>query len=406
MSLPLRNPRREFLRFLAGSPLYAAGLTQLKEIQAQENGVRTEKQAAVPTTPEEMLNVFEFEDITRGKLPPAHLGYLLGGTDDDKTLKANREGFDRFDLRPRRLVDVSKTDLRTQVFGQTWDSPIFLSPVGAQGAFHPEAEVAVARAAKAKKHVQILSTVTSRSVEDVAKALGTAPWYQLYMPQTWDATDRMVKRVEQAGCPVLCWTIDLLGGRNGETASRMARQDTRDCSSHINGTGAASFASRPMFRGIEGGVNPREANWSYVARLKKLSRMKLILKGIDSAADAKLAKDNGADGILISNHGGRATETLRSTIETLPEIINAVGRDFPVLIDSGFRRGTDIYKALAMGAHAVGVGRPYVFGLSAFGQAGVERVLEILRTELTTTMRQCGTPTIGDIKPGLVGRRG
>jgi isopentenyl diphosphate isomerase/L-lactate dehydrogenase-like FMN-dependent dehydrogenase len=266
----------------------------------------------------------------------------------------------------------------------------------------------VARAAKAKKHVQILSTVTSRSVEDVAKALGAPPWYQLYMPTTWDATDFMVKRVEQAGCPVLCWTIDLLGGRNGETASKMARQDSRDCSScHLNGTGAASFASRPMFKGIDAsvGVNPREANWSYVARLKKMTKMKLILKGIDSAADAKLAKDNGADGILISNHGGRATETLRSTIETLPDIISAVGRDFPVLIDSGFRRGTDIYKALAMGAHAVGVGRPYVFGLSAFGQAGVERVLEILRTELATTMRQCGTPSIADIKPGYIGRR-
>lgn len=392
------NHRREFLKFLAASPLLAQAFGQ------DEAGFRTAAGNATPATPAGVLSIAEFEALAQAKLPPAHLGYLMTGVDDDLTLAANRQGFQKWDLRPRRLVDVSKIDMRTEIFGLTWDSPVFLCPVGAQGAFHPEGEIAVARAARAKKHVQILSTVTSYSVEDVRDALGTAPWYQLYMPVTWDATERMVRRVEEAGCPVLVWTIDLLGGRNTETASRLARQDTRNCAGcHVNGLG--SFAHRPMFKGIDVGINPREANWSYAGRLKKMTRMKLLIKGIDTAADARLARENGADGIIVSNHGGRATETLRSTIETLPEILDAIGGRIPVLIDGGFRRGTDIFKALALGAKAVGVGRPYIFGLSAFGQAGVERVLEILRAELALTMRQCGTPSLKDITPAAVGRR-
>jgi len=381
------NSRRQFLRFLAASPLAARALGQ-----------------APPTGAGDVLSIADFEAMTRGKLPPAHLGYLLSGVDDDLTLAANRQGFQKWDLRARRLVDASKTDMRTEIFGTPWETPIFLCPVGGQGAFHPEGEIAVARAAKAKKHLQILSTVTSHSVEEVRDALGTAPWYQLYMPTTWDGTERMVRRVEEAGCPVLAWTVDLLGGRNTETATRGARQDTRNCvSCHVDGVG--SLASRPMLKGIDVGINPREANWSYVERLKKMTRMKLVIKGIDGAADARLCRESGADGIIVSNHGGRATETLRSTIETLPEIVDAVGGRIPVMIDGGFRRGTDIFKALALGARAVGVGRPYIFGLAAFGQPGVERVLDLLRGELALTMRQCGTPTLKDITSASVGKR-
>jgi len=230
----------------------------------------------------------------------------------------------------------------------------------------------------------------------VAAALGTPPWYQLYMPATWDATQRMVSRVEAAGCSVLVWTIDLLGGRNTETLTRFRRADARDCSPcHPSGPG--SIASKPMFRGIAGEINPPEATWDYVDRLRKLTRMKLILKGIETAEDAKLCLKHGVDGILVSNHGGRATETLRSTIESLPEVVDSVGGRIPVFVDGGFRRGTDVYKALALGAKAVGVGRPYIYGLAAFGQEGVERVLEILRAELQLVMRQCGTPSLAQI---------
>ncbi|MGH9594655.1 MAG: alpha-hydroxy acid oxidase, partial [Bryobacteraceae bacterium] len=286
-----------------------------------------------------------------------------------------------------------------------WDSPIFLCPVGGQGAFHPQGELAVARAAKSRKTLQILSTVSSHGVEEVAQALGAPPWYQLYMPQSWDGTEKMVKRAEAAGCPVLVWTVDLLAGRNTETAERFRRQDTRNCvACHVNGVG--SLKGRPMLDGIEGGINPPAATWQYVDRLKKLTRMKLVIKGIDTAEDAKLCLEHGADAVLVSNHGGRATETGRSTIDSLAEIVDAVGSQMPVMVDGGFRRGTDIYKALALGARAVGIGRPYIYGLAAMGQEGVEKVLEILRTELTLTMRQCGTPTIKEITRASVLRTG
>src|SRR5262249_8023140 len=156
-----------------------------------------------------------------------HWGYLSTGVDDDVTLRANREAFQHYQLRARRLVDVSKADLKTEVFGSTWELPFYVSAVGSQKAFHPDGELATARAAKAKSAMQMLSTVTSYPVEEVGRALGTPPWYQLYMPVTWDDTERLVKRVEQSGCPVLVWTIDLLAGRNTETAVRLTREDTR-----------------------------------------------------------------------------------------------------------------------------------------------------------------------------------
>jgi 4-hydroxymandelate oxidase len=376
--------RRRFLQFLAGSPLLSRAWAQ---------------QGQPPlASAKDALNVMEFEEMAHRALPPAHWGYMATGVDDDATLKANIGAFKHIQLRPRRLVDVSKIDLHAELFGVTWDSPIFICPVGGQRAFHPEGEVAVARAAQSKKALQILSTVTSTPLEEVARALGRPPWYQLYMPLRWDATEKLVRRVEAAGCPVLVWTIDLLGGRNTETATRLGRTDTRDCSlCHSDGVG--SMRTRAMFSGLDGpvGINPPAATWEYVDRLKKLTKMKLVLKGIETHEDAKLARDHGVDGIVVSNHGGRAAEDLRPTIESLPEVVEAAGGQIPVLVDGGFRRGTDVYKALALGARAVGIGRPYIYGLTAFGQQGVERVLDILRAELELTMRQCGTPAIAQI---------
>jgi len=383
------SQRRDFLRLLAASPLAA-------QAWAQQNSPAVYRAA-------DALSVADFEALTRTMLPPAHLGYLFSGVDDDGTLKMNREGFQHFQLRARRLVDVSKPDLRTEVFGLPWESPIFLCPVGGQKMFHAEGELAVARAAKAKKTTQILSTVSSSPMEEVARALGGPLWYQLYMPVNWEGTEKMVRRAEAAGCPVLVWTVDLLGGRNTETAERLRRMDTRNClSCHTNGVG--SLKGRPNLDGIEGGINPAAANWTYVDRLRKLTKMKLVIKGIDTAEDARLCREHGADAVLVSNHGGRATETLRSTIESLAEVVDAVGSQLPVLVDGGFRRGTDIYKALALGARAVGIGRPYIFGLTAFGQEGVERVLDMLRAELRLTMQQCGTPAIKDITRAAVKR--
>ena len=376
--------RRRFLRFLAASPLFA-------EAWAQQTW-------SVITSAKDAVDVMDFEQAARKVLPPAHWGYMASGVDDDFTQKMNREGFKRFQLRPRRLVDGSKPDLKTEIFGVTWETPIFLCPVGGQRMFHPDGEIAVARAARAKKTTQILSTATSTAVEDVAHALGSPLWYQLYMPNRWEGTEKLVRRVEEAGCPVLAWTVDELQGRNMETAERFRRLDTRDCvSCHATARGGRAPADMPMFKGIPGGMNPATATWDYVDRLKKLTKMKLLLKGLDTREDARLAREHGVDGIIVSNHGGRSTETGRSTIEALGEVVDAAGSQIPVLVDGGFRHGTDVYKALALGARGVGIGRPYVWGLSAFGQEGVERVLDILHAELGLIMRQCGTPTIAQI---------
>jgi isopentenyl diphosphate isomerase/L-lactate dehydrogenase-like FMN-dependent dehydrogenase len=368
-----RSDRRRFLRLLAASPLAA-------RVFAQE--------PAKFASAKDVLAAMDLEDTVRRALPPAHWGYMASGVDDDLTLRANIGAFQKIGLRPRRLVDVSATDLHVQVFGETWETPLYISAVGGQRMFHPDGELATARAARAKKTVQMLSTQSSVSVEDVAKALGTPPWYQLYIPARWDQTEKLVRRVEAAGCKVLVWTVDLLAGRNTATATRGARLDTRDCDScHLGRV-------KPMLEGIEGTLNPPAATWEWVDRLKKMTSMKLVLKGLDGAADAKLAVEHGADGIVVSNHGGRSTETLRPTIECLPEVVDAVGGRIPVFVDGGFRRGSDVYKALSLGARAVGLGRAYIYGLTAFGQEGVERILDLMREELTRTMQQCGTPSI------------
>jgi isopentenyl diphosphate isomerase/L-lactate dehydrogenase-like FMN-dependent dehydrogenase len=386
----MQASRREFFQFIAASAVLAPSVRALAQQAAVSNDLAIIKSA------KEALQVMDFEPAARRALPPAHWGYMASGVDDDLTLRANIAAFGKIELRPRRLVDVSKPDLSTEVFGQRWETPLFICPVGGQRAFHAQGEMATARAARARHHQMILSNVTTYSVEDVAKTLGTPPWQQLYMPVQWDETEKMVKRIEDAGCPVLVWTVDLLAGRNTPTMMRFQRADTRNCAEcHTGGPGVPIY--RPMYEGLSGRFNPPDATWATFDRLKKLTRMKVMLKGIDSGEDAELAVRHGVDGIIVSNHGGRATETLRPTIECLPEVVTAVRGLVPVFLDGGVRHGTDIYKAVASGARGVGIGRPYIWGLSAFGQDGIERVLEILRAELTMTMQQMGTPTIKDV---------
>jgi len=393
----MNTSRREFLQFLAASSVLAPSARAFA--QAMVNS----RELPLLASAKEALQVMDFEAAARAALPPAHWGYMASGSEDDATLRANVEAFRHIGLKPRRLVDVSKPDLSTQVFGNRWETPLFICPVGGQRAFHAEGEMATARAAKARRHQMILSNVSTYSVEDVAKTLGTTPWQQLYMPVQWAETEKMVKRIEDAGCPVLVWTVDLLAGRNTPTMVRFQRQDTRDCvSCHTGGPGVPIY--RPMYEGLSGRYNPSNATWETFDRLKKLTRMKVMLKGIDSGEDAELAVQHGVDGIVVSNHGGRATETLRATIDCLPDVAAAVRGRVPVFLDGGVRHGADIYKALASGATGVGIGRPYIWGLSAFGEEGIERVLEILRAELTMTMQQMGTPTIKDVTAARIAR--
>lgn len=383
--------RREFLKFLAASPLltnYSAFAQEVEETLGERL-----------TDPSEVINVFEMEAVARAKMPPAHYGYLSTGVDADDTMRANRAGFTRFQIKPRRLVDVSQTDTRVTVLGTEASSPIFLCPVGSQGAYHAEAELGTARAAAAKGHHMILSTQSSTAIEQVAEAKDAPIWFQLYPTTRWEYTVAMLQRAEAAGCTAVCLTIDLPGGRNTETQSVMMREDTRTCTDCHQGQAKPIFDGLNM-RGV--GLNNPALTWNVIGRMKEVTDMKVLIKGIEVGEDAALAVQYGADGIVVSNHGGRATETDRGTIECLPEIVTAVNGRIPIIIDSGFRRGTDIYKALAMGASAVGIGRPYCWGLGAFGQAGVERVLDLLNRELLITMRGSGTPTVASIGPGYV----
>src|SRR5580658_1989235 len=387
--------RRNFLKFLAASPLLAS---------LPARAWQTQNLDEVLSNPKEALDVMDFEAAARKALPPAHWGYMASGVDDNVTRDRNHEAYKHIQLRPRKLVDVAKIDTRVELFGTTWDSPLFLCPVGAQGMFHADGEMGVARAAQSKKALQVLSTVTSHSVEDVIKARGGPVWYQLYAVSDWALTERIAKRAEDAGCPVIAWTIDLLAGRNTELASRFRRIDSRQCSD-CHGEPFGSTVNRPMFSSLDMKgvvVNSPTFTWDNVDRLKKATKMKLVLKGIETREDARLCVEHGVDGILVSNHGGRATETYRGTIECLPEVVEAVAGRIPVMVDGGIRRGTDVYKALAFGARAVGIGRPYIWGLSAFGQPGVEKVIDILRGEFELTMKQCGARSLAEISRSTV----
>ena len=291
----------------------------------------------------------------------------------------------KFQLRPRRLNDVSKVDMSVELFGTKYDSPIFISPTGGNKFFNPDGESAVARAARVGNHLQILSTSSNDSVDDVTKARGAPIWFQLYASPQWDVAQALIKRAESAGCPVLAVTVDRVGGRNQETLFRLRRSDTRECNTcHDRSSFAKRAVRRHNYDGIDlskisGSGESSNLSWDTIKRMRDITRMKIVLKGIVTPEDAELSVQNGIDGILVSNHGGRGEDNGRSTIDALPEIIAAVNGRMPVIIDSGFRRGTDVVKALAMGAQAVGIGRPYLWGLGAFGQEGVERVLELLR---------------------------
>jgi 4-hydroxymandelate oxidase len=406
--------RRRFLQFLAASPLFAqASAGAFAEgpptPPADPLAWAPRDLDALITEPKQALDVFDFEPVARKNLPPAHFGYMATGVDDEVTLRANREGFQKVQLRPRRLVDVDTIDMKAELFGRIYDSPIVIAPTGSNRAFHPEGEIAVSKAAKTGNHLQILSTVASSSIEDAIAAHGAPIWFQLYPTDRWEITQALVRRAEAAGSQVIVLTVDTLVAANWETLARLRRGDTRQCSDCHGRTFQDFLSHRPNFTGLDvtGATRLSGAamNWVFVKRLRDIVKGKLVLKGILASEDAALAAHAGVDAIIVSNHGGRFDDNGRATIEALPEIVEAVAGRIPVLVDSGFRRGTDVVKALALGARAICIGRPYLWGLAAFGQPGVERVLEILRRETRAAMQQLGAPSLRDIAPAMV-RRG
>jgi 4-hydroxymandelate oxidase len=408
-----RTSRREFLRFLAASPFYAGSTLAAYATEAPER--LPDPMVWAPrdldhliASPKDAINVFDFEPVMHKNVPPGHFGYMASGIDDEVTLRANREGFLRFQLRPRRLVDVSKVDMSADILGVKYASPIIVAPTGGHKAYHPDGETGVAKAAKSGDHLMILSTQASTSIEDVTAARGRPIWYQLYATNKFEVAKHHVQRAEKAGALAVAVTVDRSGGRNQETLFRLQRTDQRQCSDcHDNSNIVTQQRDKPMYEGVDlsglRNIQSSAMTWDYIKRLRDVTKMKMVLKGILAWEDAKIAADAGIDAIIVSNHGGRADEAGRSTIDSLPEILEVAG-NMPVLIDSGFRRGTDIVKALCMGAKGVAVGRPYLWGLGAFGEAGVTRVLELLRTELLAAMQQVGAPSLKELVPAMVRR--
>ena len=391
--------RRRLLSYLAASPLLAGGEALAQELRTSDKLIGS---------PREALDVFDFEAVAQRNLAPAHLGYLASGVDGEVTLRANREGFQKFQLRPRRLVDVGKVDTAMELFGETYGSPIVIAPTGSNTAFHSEGELAVSRAARNGNHLSMLSTVATLSIEDAIATRGRPVWFQLYPTDRWEVAKALAQRAEKAGAGTIVITVDVLARQNWETLYRLMRDDMRDCSACHQRSMKAFVQRKPNFDGIDmGGLTSTghtTLTWDFVKRLRDTVKTRLVVKGLMTADDAVLAADNGLDGIVVSNHGGRVDDSGRSTIDALPEIIEAVRGRLPVIVDSGFRRGTDIVKALAMGARAVAIGRPYLWGLAAFGQPGVERVLGLLQAELRAVMMQMGAPSLKDLTPALVRR--
>jgi 4-hydroxymandelate oxidase len=383
---------------------------------AQQGGAPPAQPAAPPNaldshfsgqtidTAGEAINVWDFERVAHANTLPYHWNYIHMGVEDLETRVANREGFQRIALRPRRLgPDAAKLDTAVTLFGTRWGTPLFLCPVAALEAYHTEGEAGAARAARARGLLQIQSHQSSQSYETIAEARGEPHWFQLYANADWDINKRTLDKVKAAGCPVVVWTIDLIGGSNRELSRRSQGRENynrplcQSCHNHQPGY------QRPMHRGVSGPPGPRPPfDWDYVKRLRDHTQMKVVLKGIVTREDAELAVQHGADAVFVSNHGGRAENSLRGTIDSLPEVVAGVKGRVPVMIDSGVRRGADIFKALALGADAVGIGRPYVWGLGAFGQEGVDKVIDLLMDEFRMVMRQTRTLTIDQIDAKFV----
>ncbi|HEX4641936.1 MAG TPA: alpha-hydroxy acid oxidase [Candidatus Acidoferrales bacterium] len=401
----ISTARREFLKFLAASPYVAAlgGVAAFLEQRSRAQDMQ--RSSSLITSPAEALDVLDFEEVAHRNVNPGHWAYMVSGVDDDATLRANRDGYQHVQLRPRRLHDATKVDTRVELFGAVYSSPIFLCPVSGHQAFYSGGELAVARAAKARGTLQFLSLATSTAVEEVNKELGRPVWQQFYAPASWDACEKILRRVEAAGCSVIALTVDNSTGRNSETFLRRRPKNTSQCTTCHESADGPTPHERPMYDGVNMaglGFTDPSMDWVFVDRLRKFWKGKFIIKGIDTREDARLCIEHGADAILVSNHGGRATETSRATIEALPEVAEAVGGRIPVFVDGGIRRGTDAFKALALGATAVGIGRPYIWGLGAFGQAGVDRVLEILQGDLRLALGNCGTQKVSDINRAYV----
>jgi 4-hydroxymandelate oxidase len=352
------------------------------------------------------VNVLDFEPLARAQMNPAAFDYFAGGAEDEQTLKENRVGFERITIRPRMLVGVEQVDCSTAVLGQKLPYPIGLAPTAFNKLGHPDGEVAAARAAGAAGALMCASTISSTPLEDIAAAATGPLWFQLYVYRDREITRDLVRRAEAAGYRALVVTVDTprLGRRERDVRNEFALPADVHVSNleRYHTADLTTWGGTPSFREYVHRLLDPSLTWDSIEWLASLSRLPVLLKGVLTAEDATLSEQHGASGIIVSNHGGRQLDGATSTIGALPEVIEAVSGRVPVLLDGGVRRGTDVFKALAIGAAAVLIGRPYLWGLAAAGEAGVARVLEMLHAELELAMALAGCPTVAAITPGHV----
>jgi len=386
------DDRRRLLRFMLQSPLIASGASLASMWPAIGLG---RPELAIPDAVNRSLDVFQIKAAARTKLDLRAWHFIVNGADDGKTMAANRRVFDDWQIRVRRLVDVSKVDLSVDVLGESLHSPIILAPIGGQKLVHETGEIGTARGAG--RHLMICSTVSSFSIGDIAAQASGPLWFQLYVSKHRPFMKSLIENAERAGCRVLVLTVDgpTLGNREAERWFRAAE------------SGSGERLPMGNFDNYAGKKNIGDPlmTWEIVDWLHANTNMKIVLKGIVTREDALLSRKYGVDGIIVSNHGGRQEESNRATLDCLPEVIDGVDDGIPVLIDGGFRRGTDIFKALGLGARAVCIGRPQVWGLGAFGEHGVRRVMSLLRGELVRIMKFAGTTSIAEIGPEYLQRR-
>lgn len=374
--------RRQFIKWLSLSSLSLA-------LPFSSCNFENKAKVDSPTDLSNLKNVFDFERLSRKVMGEDALLYLNGGADDLRTVKLNAEAYQEIQIRARRLIDVTNVFTNVELFGQTLDNPIVLCPVGFQKFFHPDGEIATAKASVKKKHQMIVSSVSNYSVNEIAEQSQANLWFQLYPTVDRKVTKKLLERAEKAGCKVCVLTVDspVLGNRerSGTTLSKLMD---------------AKVLKMGNYEGIlpEGTTfDDAGMTWEIIEWLRANCDMKIVLKGIVTKEDAALSIKHNVDGIIVSNHGGRQLESLRPTIDCLPEIVEEINGRIPILIDGGIRRGTDIFKALALGATAVCIGRPFCWGLGALGQQGVEMVLDIFKAELIRDMQLAGTASIDKI---------
>jgi 4-hydroxymandelate oxidase len=351
------------------------------------------------------LNLIELEEHARARLSKMAYDYYAGAAADRLTVERNAGAYREIALHYRVLVDVARCDLSTTVLGQPIRMPVMIAPTAFHRLAHPDGEIASAKAAAAAGTIFVQSTLSTSRVEDVALESGCPLWFQLYVYRDRGATEALVRRVENAGCRALVVTVDAprLGRRENDVRNRFGLPEGMRLENVLAGfervdspgddSGLASYVATLLDASF---------SWKDLGWLRSLTKLPILLKGIVRADDARKAVDAGIDGIVVSNHGGRQLDTSPATIEVLPRIADAVGGRIEILVDGGVRRGTDVVKALALGARAVLIGRPVLWGLAVGGSEGVRAVLELLRGELELAMMLAGCPTVAEVTRDLV----